>query len=368
MRNIQRLTGQLAQAQVDGLLIINNEESAQPDTAYLSGFTGTTSWLFVTARGKRFLFVDARYHQRARREAKGTTLVAVPHGTPFTEVFLRHARQAGIRRIGFDTASTTVHMHERLWVALRPLELVGLPDIMRQLRTIKEAPEITLIARAAKITTQSFNQLLRRIKIGMTEIEVAKLLENLFFENGATAVAFPTIVASGVNGSQPHAAASTKKLRAGELVTIDCGAVYKGYAADFTRTIAVGSKEQLKAKLSHIHEAVKAAQQAGIASVRPAVEAQVIDTICRESLVKKGLDRYFTHGTGHGVGLEVHELPVLGPGQKTVLEPGMVVTVEPGVYIPGVGGVRIEDTLVVTKKGFLNLTKGISTQLIHIRR
>jgi Xaa-Pro aminopeptidase len=379
----------LAAEHVDGFLLPNIEESAQPDTQYLTGFSGTTSWLLVTASGKSFLFVDARYHGRARAEAQGCKVIAVApasqarrgssaqssaygsgrHGSPFAEALLDVVRTTGIRKIGFDSATTSVYMHERLWSVLYPVQLVSIPDIMRRVRLIKDEQEIALLKKAARITTLAFEDLLKKIRIGMTEQQVAAMLDDLFYAHGATGIAFLAIVASGVNGSQPHAQPSTKKLKAGELVTIDCGASYKGYMADMTRTIAFGSSKLsvISPKLRAAYEAVEAAQQAGKQAVKPAAVSGGIDAICRESLRKHGLDSYFGHGTGHGVGLAVHELPVLGPGSETVLESGMVLTVEPGVYLPRLGGVRIEDTLLVTPNGSINLTKGIKTNLIWLK-
>jgi Xaa-Pro aminopeptidase len=387
LHRIKRAARMLAAEHVDGFLLPNIEESAQPDTRYLTGFSGTTSWLLVTATGKSFLFVDARYHGRARVEARGCKVIAVApasqarrgspaqssaygsgrHGSPFAEALLDVVRTTGIRKIGFDSATTSVYLHERLWSALYPVQLVSIPDIMRRVRLIKDEQEIVLLKKAARITTNAFEDLLKKIKIGMTEQQVAGMLDDLFYAHGATGIAFPAIVASGVNGSQPHAQPSTKKLKAGELVTIDCGASYKGYMADMTRTIGLGPIGQLPPKLSHVYEAVEAAQQAGKQAVKPAAVSGGIDAICRESLRKHGLDSYFGHGTGHGVGLAVHELPVLGPGSETILESGMVLTVEPGVYLPRLGGVRIEDTLLVTPNGSINLTKGIKTNFIWLK-
>jgi Xaa-Pro aminopeptidase len=273
-----------------------------------------------------------------------------------------------VYRIGFDSSTTSVAVHHALWAVISPLQLVALGEVMRRVRVIKDEEEIKLLAKAAKITTNAFNELLTKIRIGMTEEQVAAQLEELFYEHGATGVAFPSIVASGINGSQPHAQVSSKKLKVGELVTIDCGASYKGYMADMTRTIAVGKESQLGAKARQLYEAVEASQRAGKGLLRAGMKAGDIDAMCRRALQKGGLEAYFTHGTGHGVGLAVHELPVVGPGSETVLQPGMIVTVEPGVYLPKFGGVRIEDTLCITKDAAVNLTRGASTHLIHITR
>jgi Xaa-Pro aminopeptidase len=195
----------------------------------------------------------------------------------------------------------------------------------------------------------------------MTEKEIAGRLEDLMTEEGAEGISFPTIVASGKNGAFPHAKASNKKLKKGELVTIDFGARYKGYVSDMTRTVAVG---KISPRLKQMYEAVREAQELGCQKAKAVVTGAEIDAVCRNYLTKKGLGRYFTHSTGHGIGMEVHEIPRISPSGAKKLPIGAVITCEPGVYIPNVGGVRIEDALVLTKNGNVNLSESLSKELL----
>lgn len=354
---IKRLQAAVQAAGGSAFFLSNQEESGQPDTDYLTGFAGTTSQLLVTASGRCFLFVDYRYVERARKEAHGVVVVPVSSAAPFVKQFNALVKKMALRRVLFDSDITSVSALMHLKKIAPGLVFVGHPGIMHRVRSIKDAGEIARIKKACAITKRSFGAIRSRVVAGMTETEVAEILEKEFFAQGATGVAFPTIVAAGKNGSQPHAVPTSKKLKNGELVTIDCGAAYRGYMADFTRTFVVGGGEPPASLKKHLAAVVRA-QQAGCAMVGPGVAAQEIDGVCRAVLREAGVEKHFSHGTGHGVGREVHELPVIGPHSKTVLEPGMILTVEPGVYIAGRGGIRIEDTLLVTTNGFKNLTAG----------
>ena len=182
-------------------------------------------------------------------------------------------------------------------------------------------------------------------------------------EEGAEGIAFPTIVASGKNGALPHARPSDKKIKSGELVTIDFGACFHGYVSDMTRTIAIG---KISTRLKKIYEAVRKAQELGCTKAKAGVTGRQIDAVCRDYLTKQGLGKYFAHSTGHGIGMEVHELPIVSSYSDTLLIEGSVITCEPGVYIPNVGGVRIEDALVLTKGGNTNLSKSLSKELLTL--
>jgi Xaa-Pro aminopeptidase len=352
---ISRLIEAIREEKAQAFFLSNEENSGQPDTEYLTGFSGTTSQLLVTAKGECFLFVDGRYIERAKKEARGINVVPVSAVAPFSKSFALLINKLSVKKILIDGKMTSVATFMRLKKMLPGVSFSQQPGSLQKVRIIKDVKEIALVAKACAITRDSFDKIKNRIAARMTEIEVAKMLEKEFYLQGATGVAFPSIVASGENGSQPHAVPTNKKLRKGELVTIDCGAAYRGYMADFTRTIVVGGGSP-PARLKRHLEAVIRAQRAGCAMILPGLGADEIDGVCRAVLREAKMEEYFAHGTGHGVGREVHEMPIISPRSDTVLQPGMILTVEPGVYIPGVGGIRIEDTILVTKKGFKNLT------------
>lgn len=339
------------------LFLVNEEGSQSLNTEYLTGFTGTTSQLLITHGGGRYLCVDGRYHERAAKEIfAGVHLIKISQRLTLPMALQDLVRQRKIAKITCDSSVTTVASFEQLKKLFPKVIIKSTPKLFQRLRIIKSDEEIAAIRKASIITVRALSHIKKSLRSGLSEKEIAARLERKFLEFGAHGVAFPSIVASGSHGSSPHAVPSNRKIRAGEYVTIDCGAIYRGYATDMTRTFLVPGRLP-SMKIAQVYKAVEEAQQAGIRAVRPGIKASEVDEICRRVLDEHGLLKYFIHGTGHGVGREVHELPIISSHSKTILEPGMVITVEPGVYIPKIGGVRIEDTLLVTKKGAEVLTQ-----------
>ena len=318
--------------------------------AYVCGFTGTDGVLVVTPATSCFL-TDSRYTTQARQQVAAG---AVQEYADKIMGVCGWLQQAGARRVGFEAASLSYSMATRLRESAVTLEWVPLEQQLKPLRGCKDADELLALQRAADLNREAFEEVLPRLVPGMREREVALELEFALKRRGGQDKAFDFIVASGYRGAMPHGVASDKPLAAGELVTIDFGTRVDGYHSDETVTFALGSVDARQRK---IFDTVLAAHDQAIAAIRPGVALRDVDARARELIAAEGFGDYFGHGLGHGVGLEVHEYPVVSPRSETLAEEGMVFTVEPGIYIPEVGGVRIEDTVVVTADGCRLLTR-----------
>lgn len=333
------LRGLLVAEDLDGVLL-----TAAPDVRYLTGFSGSNGQLVLGPdRAADRLVTDARYTARAAQEAPDLE-VALDRDP------LAPARALG-RRIGVD-ADTVTWTTARRWRSELDEDggaLVALRAPVSALRAVKDAVEIASLAEACAITVTALEELFaERVHVGATERDLATWLERRFVDLGAEDVAFPSIVASGPNAAVPHHAPSARALVAGDLLTVDCGARVDGYHADCTRTVAVG---HLDDQLASVHVLVQRAQAAGRAAATAGAITGAVDAAARRVIAEAGYGDRFVHGTGHGVGLEIHERPAVAAGASATLRPGTALTVEPGVYLPGVGGVRIEDTVVVTADG-----------------
>ena len=334
-----------------------------PDVRYLCGFTGSNGALVLGA-GKATLYTDGRYTVQAKVEAVGTKVVIAPRSAALAACAAIEA--AGVMRCGFDAAQTTVAALETMRGAvsakLRKGLFVAVGPVVAQLREVKDEAEIEVIRRAAGLGCRLFETMLGSIRSGMTEVAVAAELEHAARLAGAERMSFDTIVASGERSALPHGRATLAKLPRRGFVTLDFGVVIDGYCSDMTRTVHLGRALPDEAE---VYDAVLEAQESAVAAIRPGVSVGEVDEASRSVLRRAGLDAFFSHSTGHGVGLEIHEGPRLAANQKQLLEPGMVVTVEPGVYIPGRFGVRIEDMVLVTSEGAEVLTPSVKawTQL-----
>jgi Xaa-Pro aminopeptidase len=308
---------------------------------YLTGLASSNAALLLPADGPAVLATDSRYTGAAARDCPELELVT----DRFVEPALTSLAAArGLRTVAFEAQEMTVERHQALASLDGGPVLVPLGRVVEELRMVKDETEIALLARACAITDAAFTDTLPALVPGRTERQVAILLQRAMTDRGAEALAFDTIVASGPNGAIPHHVPGDRPLRAGDLVTIDCGARYGGYHADMTRTMAL---REPAAWQREIYEVVAAAQQAGVAAARAGTEVSTVDAAARDLIAAAGHRDHFQHGVGHGVGLEVHEAPMIGYGRTGTLEDRVPVTVEPGIYLPGRGGVRIEDTLVV---------------------
>jgi Xaa-Pro aminopeptidase len=331
-----------------------------PDVRYLSGFTGSSGAVALIG-GRGVLFTDGRYTEQARAEAAGLRVV-IGKGGPGGLAAKWLAAQ-GAKRCVFDATQTTVAGLGALKVAVpagtRRSFFVATQGMVARLREVKDADEVGRMRRAAALGCRLFDGVLGEIAAGVTEMEVALALESAARRAGAEGMSFETIVASGKRSALPHGRATGAKLPKHGFVTLDFGVVLDGYCSDMTRTVHVG---KASGREWDVYHSVLEAQEAAVRAVKPGVACEDVDLAARSVLEKAGLGKWFTHSTGHGVGLEIHEGPSLSAKrqaakQKQVLEPGMVVTIEPGVYLPGEFGVRIEDEVLVTERGGEVLTK-----------
>lgn len=339
-------------AGVDCLLVTH-----LPDVRYLCGFTGSNAAL-VLAGGRAVMFTDGRYTIQAKAEAVGTRVVIAKK--PAVVAACEWMEAAGIERCGFDAAQTTVAalegMRKAVSAKLRRGLFHAVGPLVAGLREVKDEEEIATMRKAALLGCHLFDGMLSFMQLGLTEVAVAAELEHAARLAGAEAMSFETIVASGQRSALPHGRATSAKLPKRGFVTLDFGVVVDGYCSDMTRTVHIGKALPDERE---VYDAVLEAQEAGVAKVAPGVTAAEVDEAARSVLRRAGLDKYFSHSTGHGVGLEIHEGPRLAAKQTQVLEPGMVVTIEPGVYMPGRFGVRIEDMVLVTATGGEVLTPSV---------
>jgi Xaa-Pro aminopeptidase len=346
------LRGRLASSRLDGLLV-----SHLPNIRYLCGFTGSAGLLLVEEPGSTF-FTDVRYDTQAREEVKGGKVIiarkALLHALGERIAARRKKSRAKGWTIGIEAEHLTVAERKQLADLLPPgMRLRNAPALVERARMVKDEEELGLIREAVKLGAALFDRALEVLRPGIKECELAAEMEYAARRAGAEEMSFPTIVASGARSALPHGRASGQAIAPGGFVVCDFGVILAGYCSDQTRTVWVGEapKEAL-----HAYESVREAQQTAIAAVRPGISTGEVDAAAREVLRKAGLGRYFTHSTGHGVGLEIHEAPRVAAGQREVLKPGMVITVEPGVYFPGKWGVRIEDMVAVSEDGCEVLT------------
>jgi Xaa-Pro aminopeptidase len=325
---------------VDALLV-----TRLVNVRYLTGFTGSNAQVLVTAGDAEFM-TDGRYGEQSRREVPDVERHT--YAQHYRDLLAGRVSAAGFTRVGFESEDVSVAGHARLSAALPGVQLVPVDGAVETLRTVKDDEERELIRRAQAATDAAFEDVLDLLAVGISEQQVARELERLLRDEGADALAFDSIVAFGENAAEPHHEPSHRQLEEGDVVKLDFGGRVEGYHADMTRTLAFGS---LASELRKMHDVVREAQQAGIDAVRAGVTGTQVDAAARQVIESAGFGDRFVHGTGHGVGLEIHEAPWLGRAKDEPLPAGAVVTVEPGVYVPGLGGVRIEDMVEVTPDG-----------------
>jgi Xaa-Pro aminopeptidase len=341
----QAIAAGLKERKLDAFLV-----SFSPNLRYLSGFTGSNGALLVL-RGKNLLFTDPRYEIQAAQES--TCQIRIVKG-PLVMGLLAAIQKLGVRAIGYEPARMTCDFFDSLKsrLSLR-VSLEPVNGWVEELRMVKSAAELARIGRSVETNSRAFEQTVARIKPGIREQDLAAELEYRMRRLGAEKPSFETIVASGERSALPHAQPTAARLATGDLVVIDMGAFQEGYASDMTRMLSVGTPGS---KAKRMYRAVLEAQLAAIDAVRDGVSTARVDQVARKVLKGYGLERAFVHSTGHGLGLEIHEPPRLGRHDKLRLQAGMAVTIEPGAYLEGFGGVRIEDTVVVTERGCEILT------------
>ena len=349
----QRRTVAAFPPEIDSLWV-----TALPNIRYLTGFSGSSGGLLLTREGAVF-FTDFRYQEQSELEI-GKAARLVVYKSTAGEAIVEYLEKHPVKKLGVE-ATMTVDAFETLrQTGKTPLFITrGLVDKVRQ---IKDAHEMTELRKAFGIADKAFARLLKFIRPGRTESAIAARLEYLMKMGGSEYPSFETIVAAGERSSCPHAHPTDRKVKDGEMVKIDFGAVYHGYHSDMTRTVFVGKATP---KFRKVYNAVLEAQRKAIAAIRPGASCKAVDAIAREHIAGFEFGETFGHGLGHALGLEIHESPRFSPKSNDTLEPGMVLTVEPGVYLPGWGGIRIEDVFLVTADGHERIT-GTPNDLLEI--
>lgn len=345
---VERLTARLRAAGADALLVTNPR-----DIRYLTGFVGDDSWALVPARGKRITVLsDFRFREQIAREAPHVATRMRKAG--LAEELAKVAEAARLGTIAFQTEYTSVALRKTLVKHLGAKRLTDAGEGLLAQRAVKDEAEVAAIEKALGIQERAFESLCETIEPGQSETEIAASLEYLMRSEGADGTSFPSIVAADANGSLPHAIPGPSKVRRGGAILIDFGARWGGYCSDLTRVVALG---KMSPRMREVYRIVLDAQLAAIDAIAPGKTFKAVDGVARNLIKKAGYGKEFGHSLGHGIGLDIHEEPRLSARAEGQLEPGHVVTVEPGIYLPGVGGVRIEDDVLVTPSGYRVLSR-----------
>ena len=343
---IKNLRDELVKMDLQAILVTKKE-----DIFYLSSFKGDDTFLFITL-DNTYIVTDFRYVEQAYTECPSYQLIRTEHNlwNSINTVILTQK----ISHIGIQEKNVSLDTYKRYTSNLDNVTFIGADNILQKLRMKKSLEEISCIRDAARVADDAFSHILNHIRVGMTEMEISLELEYFMRRSNASGVSFETIVASGVRSCMPHGVASNKTIEYGDTITLDYGAIYNSYCSDMTRTIFVGEPNK---KILQIYDIVKSAQLAAIDKAKPGIAICDVDRAARDIIADAGYGNYFGHGLGHGVGLEVHELPAVSRKNNAILEAGMIITIEPGIYLPNVGGVRIEDMLLICENSSEILTK-----------
>ena len=342
---IKKLRSILRKKNLDSIIISNAS-----NILYLSGFNGLDSYLLVTLNSC-FLLTDSRYKEQAK--SAFLDLSVIIEGGGLYQKVASIIKKLKLKKIALEASSFSVkdiyHIEK-----LTNKKLIYSDGLVEKLRIIKDTDEIANMRQAANATKKALKRIIKEVKKHKSELAIAAKLDFFLYTSGADGLAFETIVASGENASMPHARPTTKKIKPGEPVVIDFGGKVNGYSSDLTRTLFVG---KISERFTLIYNIVRVAQEIAIKKIAPGVKISEIDKAARSYISKRGFGEYFTHATGHCLGIDVHERPSINSKTHTTLKEGMVLTVEPGIYLPGEGGVRIEDTVLVTAGGYEVLTR-----------
>lgn len=326
-----------------GLLVIKKENKF-----YLSNFTGSGGYLLITSK-KKYILIEGKYEKQAQEQCKEFSIVVLKDKN-FVQCLREICERDGVEELIFEENTVVYSLYKELQKL--PFKLIESEDLVENRRIIKKYDEIEKLKKSCDIAQKAIKRALDEFKINMSEKDLADNIERNAKKLGAEKIDF-IIVVSGKRGALPHGRPTDKKIKLGELITIDFGCIYKGYHSDITRTYSVG---EVNLKLKEIYRVVKEAQQLGVSMIKPEINTKDIDKAVREYIKNAGFGECFVHGLGHGIGIEGHEKPFLNEYENSVLKAGMVLTIEPGIYIPELGGVRIEDTVLVTNDNYELLT------------
>ncbi|MEM1581757.1 MAG: Xaa-Pro peptidase family protein [Candidatus Bathyarchaeia archaeon] len=342
---IKKLRNILAQKNIDALLVADEK-----NIYYLTGFIGGFR-LLMPIDGESILFVHSVNYEAAKENAKNARIEVIRIGEKSDTKIFDEIIRCKFRSLGFDRINAVEYL--RIMNNLGNLKLEPLDDALWTLRKIKDEGEIVLIKKAAELTSRGMKKAIEILRPGLKEREVAAEIEYEMRKSGSTGIAFDTIICSGPESAFPHGGLGEREIKRGDFVVIDIGAKYFGYCADMTRTLIIGEPSE---KQKRIYKTVKEAQNLAINRIRAGVKARDVDEVARRYIIEMNYGEYFVHSLGHGVGLDIHEPPTLGPSSEEILSAGNIVTVEPGIYIPRFGGVRFEDTVLVLEDKAERLT------------
>lgn len=345
MKNLEKYQS-LLNGEVDGLLL-----TSRYSRHYAAQFDIAEGVAIVTKAGCRY-FTDSRYIESAQNNIQNFTVIEINRANPYSKCINEAIAEFGVVCLGYEEGYLTVAELNGFEKDLQA-KLVPLGDKINEFRAVKEQWELDRMAKAQQITDAAFDEVLTRIRVGMTELELQAELIYCLYKNGGEGLAFDPIVVSGPNTSLPHGVAGERKICQGDFITLDFGAMYQGYCADMTRTVALGFVTE---EMKTVYDTVLAAQLAGIAATKAGVTGSVVDEAARKVITDASYGTYFGHGYGHSIGMECHENPNCNPSGATVMEENMVCSAEPGIYLPGKFGVRIEDLVVFKADGCENLT------------
>ncbi len=349
---LEKLRNEFSSLGIDALFV-----TSAYNRRYLSNFTGTSGAVLISEENAYFI-TDFRYVEQAKKQAVGFEIVQ--HSGSILAEVNRLCNENGLKKLGFEENDVSFSLYKTMEKEISA-RLIPVSSTVEKLRLIKTEDEIKIIKVAADIADAAYKHILEFVQPGMSELEVSNELEFFMRRSGATSSSFDTIVASGIRSALPHGVASEKIIEKGDMITLDFGAYYNGYVSDITRTFAIGEPAS---ELKEIYQIVLDAQLKGVEQIRAGITGKQADAICRDYITEKGYGEYFGHSTGHGIGLEIHEGPALSFKSDIVLEKGMVVTCEPGIYIPNLGGVRIEDDILLTETGNELLTHSTKELII----
>ncbi|WP_099159234.1 M24 family metallopeptidase [Virgibacillus ndiopensis] len=347
MSRLDKLREGIKHLGIDGFIVTNPY-----NRRYLTGFDGTAGIALISETEAKFI-TDFRYSDQAQKQVTDFEIIICGSSESLLKNVSNQLTHMNIKYLGFESTDVSFDLYSQLKNNLN-LELKPTKNVIEELRMIKSEDEIQRIKKAAEITDKTFNHLLKLIKPGITELDLSHEIEYFMRKKGATSNASARIIAaSGYRSAYPHGGASEKVIENGDMITFDYGALYQGYSSDMTRTVSVGEPNS---KLKEIYQIVYDALNLSLTTVRSGMGCREVDAVARDFISSKGYGKYFGHGGGHGIGLDIHEDPYFSKNSKQTLAPGMVVTIEPGIYIPELGGVRIEDDVLIKSDGIEILT------------
>jgi Xaa-Pro aminopeptidase len=335
MSRIDKIKALFDELKIDAFYITHN-----PNIRYLTGFSGSAAYVIIS-KDKNYFVTDFRYKEQSKAQVKGYEILVNFSAIEETKKVFEAGK---FKRVGFESSHLTVHQLDTLKETFPGVEFIPVHERIERITMVKTEDELAKIKKACEITDRTFNKILEIIKPGMKESEVAAEITYWHRKYGAEKDSFDSIVASGWRGALPHGAASDKVIETGEMVTLDFGCVYQGFCSDLTRTISIGTPPD---EMKKIYGIVLESQQKAIDGVKEGANTKALDTIARDHIYKSGYEGKFGHGLGHGLGIEVHEIPSVSQRMDMNIPKNVVFTIEPGIYVEGLGGVRIEDDVVV---------------------